>query len=357
FPDLLSRQKRIDHAHPTTGDWLFDTEKFTRWQGDQGLQESNGVFWIKGKPGAGKSTLMKHMLLHLEKSGKYLIAAHFFNARGGALEKSPLGMLRSLVYQLLQLDGSEILWRPFCGIYQEKLRLNGSFEWTEYDLKDFLLRHLPSCELSKPLLILVDALDECNKEEVRGMVKFLEDLSRVARHGSASLKLRLRIGLSSRHYPEISMHVQIELDLDDCDDHDDDIDRYVRDNLKTHDNDIRSDVVERSSSIFMWVVLVVELLNEACGCGQVQLMRRILDDIPTGLEELFERILMKRQPNYRRDGTHLQWVLFCNYDYYGLLRARELYFAVMSGVEPGSLGNLLRSGISDEHIHKSIKYW
>ncbi len=42
---------------------------------------------------------MKHALRHCEEVfADHLIVAHFFNARGEILEKTPLGMLRSIVY-------------------------------------------------------------------------------------------------------------------------------------------------------------------------------------------------------------------------------------------------------------------
>ncbi|CCC14213.1 hypothetical protein SMACR_08672 [Sordaria macrospora] len=355
FDGLDSRQTSIELAYSTTGDWLFNTEEYTRWKSQRGLEESNGVFWIKGKPGAGKSTIMKHMFLHLKKSGRYLTAEHFFNARGSAHEKSLLGMLQSLVYHLLKLDGSKSLWAPFREIYDAKRRLNGggSFKWTQNDLKDFLLQHLPTCKPSKPILILVDALDECDEREVQKMVEFLENLSHKARHGSASLKLRLRIGLSSRHYPEISMQRRIDLILDNLPGHNEDITAYINDKLNTDDYGISHSVIARSLGIFMWVVLVVRLLNETYDCGDVQRMREELKTTPTGLEELFERILIKGNQYIDATVLTLQWVLFCKD---GPPSARELYFAVISGVKPESLSNLIHNGISDD-IHKRIRDW
>ena len=357
FHDIHARKTSIRIAHPETCDWLFLTDMFQQWQSTEGLESFNGVFWIKGKPGVGKSTLMKHLLLHLEKGGKYLIAAHFFNARGDALEKSCLGMLRSLVYQLLKLDSKGLLWRRFRGIYEEKVMVNGRriVEWTKDDLEDFLLRHIPSCELSRPLLILVDALDECNEKEVRDMVEFLENLSHKARHGAASPTLRLRIGLSSRHYPEISMRHRIELIVEKLPGHDNDIRTYIDDKLNTDDWEIRSGVIRRSSGIFMWVVLVVKLLNEAYDRGQVQLMCKRLEEIPADLEELFEQILIKENEDLDSTVLTLQLVLFCRT--HEPLAARELYFGVISGTHPDSLGSLLRTGISDEAIKKAIKSW
>jgi ABC-type ATPase involved in cell division len=77
------------------------------------------VLWIKGKPGAGKSTLMKHILFYCQGNLKdRTIAAHFFNARGNKLEKTLIGMLRSLMYQLLEKD--PVLCELFARNYVDK---------------------------------------------------------------------------------------------------------------------------------------------------------------------------------------------------------------------------------------------
>ena len=78
------------------------------------LYSGSGIFWIWGKPGCGKSTLMKAVLqnammhkklqelLSAWSDGKNLITAKFFFVRPGmSLQKSHNGFLRSLLYQIL----------------------------------------------------------------------------------------------------------------------------------------------------------------------------------------------------------------------------------------------------------------
>lgn len=78
---------------PEYQDWL-DTAK---------SPDHHGLLWIKGKPGSGKSTLMNFIVANAHKmKGDVVIISFFFNARGEDLEKSTLGMYRSLLYQLLR---------------------------------------------------------------------------------------------------------------------------------------------------------------------------------------------------------------------------------------------------------------
>lgn len=146
-----------------------------RWQGRRDLSTHNEVLWIKGKPGAGMSTLMKHSLEYFQNAFQnHVIAACFFNARGDRLEKSSLGMLRSLSYQLV--DQNPLLYELFRPKFRDKQKKHLQLESTEGELRSILLSAL-KMPLFKPVFLLIDALDECNEQEVRKVVDFLETLS------------------------------------------------------------------------------------------------------------------------------------------------------------------------------------
>ncbi|KAK1238167.1 hypothetical protein MKX08_002746 [Trichoderma sp. CBMAI-0020] len=106
FPKLDARITEIEDPFQSTFKWIFDLKLFTHW-----LQEGSGLFWINGKPGSGKSTLMKYIfqsswtedLLHdWRKSSLDIKAGFFFHFRGNAMQKSFEGLLRSLIIQILQ---------------------------------------------------------------------------------------------------------------------------------------------------------------------------------------------------------------------------------------------------------------
>lgn len=75
------------------------------------LSSSNGLFWIAGKPASGKSTLIDHLVhqdrllskLRHHSPLDWVVLRFFFDFRGGkGLTNSFEGLLRSLVYQLIQ---------------------------------------------------------------------------------------------------------------------------------------------------------------------------------------------------------------------------------------------------------------
>jgi hypothetical protein len=83
----------------------LDHSKYKEWLDPANLMQHHGFLWISGKPGAGKSTIMKFAYLNFKRVShckSAVTASFFFHARGHSLEKSINGMYRSLLLQLLE---------------------------------------------------------------------------------------------------------------------------------------------------------------------------------------------------------------------------------------------------------------
>lgn len=106
------RQATIRTAHTDTYKWLFEKEEYKTWRDPSCFSLHNGLFWIGGKPGAGKSTLMKAALQHGMDTLEDVILSFFFSARGSQLEQSAEGMYRSLIHQLLDKIPSAVTAIP-----------------------------------------------------------------------------------------------------------------------------------------------------------------------------------------------------------------------------------------------------
>jgi predicted ATPase len=97
------RLATIGKAHEETCQWLFERDEYKAWRDPDKRHIHHGFFWIKGKPGTGKSTLMKCAYNRgLNDFPNDVIVSFFFNARGAQLQKSTEGMYRSLLCQLLE---------------------------------------------------------------------------------------------------------------------------------------------------------------------------------------------------------------------------------------------------------------
>lgn len=101
-----ARLHNIATALPKTCTWHIRQTTFKNWIDDQESQEHEGFLWIKGKPGCGKSTIIKGALNWTNKNScktSWITVSYFFNARTiRDLEKSTLGLYRSLVHLLLE---------------------------------------------------------------------------------------------------------------------------------------------------------------------------------------------------------------------------------------------------------------
>src|SRR2546423_1442599 len=98
---MHEREYDIRSQADKTCAWLLEHRTFLEW-----LAQRCGLLWIKGKPGAGKSTLLKYALRDTGKLGlpqnRLVVASCFFHGRGAEIQKSPLGLFRSLLHQLLE---------------------------------------------------------------------------------------------------------------------------------------------------------------------------------------------------------------------------------------------------------------
>jgi len=62
FDGMDFRRSAIDGAYAETCRWIFGEEHFLRWLDPSQRGRHHNLLWIKGKPGSGKSTLMKCIL-------------------------------------------------------------------------------------------------------------------------------------------------------------------------------------------------------------------------------------------------------------------------------------------------------
>ena len=115
FPLMEDREDTIQDAHKQTFDWLFCDPAASKKPWDdlsEFLRDPSGeTYWVSGKPGSGKSTLMKYIASHAKTKEllsdwaphpkQILRASFYFYYAGSELQKSEVGLLRSLLHQIL----------------------------------------------------------------------------------------------------------------------------------------------------------------------------------------------------------------------------------------------------------------
>jgi Cdc6-like AAA superfamily ATPase len=289
FQRMEYRERAVEHAYLTTCQWILKEEAFLRWRNPAFRETNQGMFWIKGKPGSGKSTLMRYVLEHIRRHpGACTISSFFFNARGQPLEKSTEGCYRTLLHQLLQ-QVPRLLKMIRVPAVLEKGR-----PWPVEVLQD-ILREAMLLLQQDPLVLVIDALDECDEKDIRDMVRFLEDLTNVSHLNGVTLW----ICLASRHYPSISTRFCESLVVEAAYDHTEDVRNYVQGRLNVepiaHRHPLSEELFRRSEGVFLWAVLVVRNINEAFDRGATQgQLRDHLSNVPNDLDLLIGSIIAGR---------------------------------------------------------------
>jgi ankyrin repeat protein len=365
FKGMGQRLMTVSPACVDTCTWFLQTEEYTKWRDAAHRLSHNGVLWIKGKAGTGKSTIMRcihdHALNHIKDE---VTIAFFFNGRSPeALEKSTEGMYRSVMHQ----------------IYSQKPRLemaaNQKFHgldqhtWSVEILQDLFRTAVLNLASDERVTCYIDALDECDIDQVRSAIEFFEALSESATHA----EIRFLLCFSSRHYPQITMQAHEEVVIDALPEHLEDISIYINHRLilsAVYKLELQSEISKRCSGIFLWVVLVVKLLKDAFDKGATWLqLCEILRSLPHELDALFTKISESADAGF---AVAMRWVLFAERS----LSITELYCAVrvslgqltsrkdMNAVDWDAMVNYIRhvsrglvefSGANVQFIHDTVR--
>ncbi|KAK1982239.1 hypothetical protein LZ30DRAFT_749502 [Colletotrichum cereale] len=349
FKSIDNRRTNIKREHAKTCQWLMQHPAYTDWQDVHKFSEHHGLLWISGKPGAGKSTIMKVTSSQESRREQGTVISFFFNARGGDLEKTVIGLYRSLLYQLLtKLPG---LQKVLDGLSASFLGKDMTHSWSLDRLKSLFLKVIEGLG-TRRVTCFIDALDECAEDEVREMLTFFEELGECA----ASNKTLLYACFSSRHYPHIHIDHGLKLIMEAQAGHAKDLEDYVHTKLKNEDGEspqtieIVEEILRKASGVFMWVVLVIEILNREFEDGRMFAVRKRLDTIPEKLSDLFRDMLTRDNENM--DDLHLciQWILYSRIP----LKRQEYYFAMVSGLSPESLGERGSAQISEDAMDRFV---
>ncbi|TVY14174.1 Ankyrin repeat domain-containing protein [Lachnellula arida] len=344
FPTMTHRRASTSTAHPKTCTWILGHPVFKAWH-----SSSRGLLWIKGHPGTGKSTLMAflHTSLISNQTSKSIFLDFFFFNRGGALQKSPLGMYRTLLYQLYRKSG--LARDMILEMYEEKRKAFGEvWEWQVSDLKSLAKDVVREVAKKKEVIIFVDALDEAVDEAgeraAPSLLEFFHDLNEHAAADEGCLG-GVKICVSCRPYPVLGWDTD-EICVEQH--NKGDMERYVRERLSTGltgwgeepedaQRSLVDVIVETSRGVFLWTSLQVPKVIRSLNDGEVsfQQIKPIIAAESSELYELYENILRNDVPvRLRKTSLHfLQWVCLAR----RALTLTELRFALACDDEDGSV--------------------
>ncbi|KAJ4268430.1 hypothetical protein NW762_002493 [Fusarium torreyae] len=192
-------------------------------------------------------------------------------------------------------------------------------------LKD-LFRTAVSLLGNRSCTCFVDALDECDEQQVMDMVDFFEELSEQC----TRMDINLRFCFSSRHYPYIDIRSGIRLLLENQVGHTEDLESYIDSHLRIGSpaltQELKPTILKKAAGIFLWVALVVQILNRKSRRGGPA----------SGLSELFKDLLLRDQGDTSELLLSILWILFAQRP----LNPVEYYHALWFELSPEDLPGL-----------------
>jgi ankyrin repeat domain-containing protein 50 len=305
------REQEVRKAHLDSCNWILEHKSYTEW-----IAKRRGILGIKGKPGSGKSTLMKKIfrLFREFEDAKSIQLAFFFHRRGTSLQHTQIGMFRSLLHQLLKQIPSA--GQAFYSLCERKRRWQGDsgkdWEWRLEELREAFSSTLLTTAKDHAVRIFIDALDEAGDDQAQEIVSYLYDMYEEL----FKLDAAVAVCFSCRHFPILAVNDGFEIVLEE--NNQKDIEEYASAELKKKMGNrgssldaLRADIVSKASGVFMWVALVVPLVARQYNNGKsLETIRQTLNKVPSQLEEVYKHILTKVVDwDDRRQTLHLlQWI-------------------------------------------------
>lgn len=306
FPEMSRRLEAVEPAHAKTFRWVFerpedlqaDFASFSDW-----LLSDQALYWVTGKAGSGKSTLMKLLLddsrtksiMGRQMCNNWLICSYFFWNAGTGMQVSQEGLIRTLLYQCLskerQLIGHIVPRR------WDLERLFGKDEepWDWTDCVRALHSFFDLTAESHSILILIDGLDEFVGDHT-ALTSLVQTFSRW-QHVKVCVSSRPWMVFEDEYKQKPSLRMENLTRPD--------IELFVADNLRRSPGfldlqlaepeyaaQLISKVRQRASGVFLWVVLVTKDLLRGLRDGETlrDLEERLLS-LPVELEALFHKML------------------------------------------------------------------
>ncbi|KAL8834004.1 MAG: hypothetical protein Q9170_003978 [Blastenia crenularia] len=349
--DAKSRDRfqQVHEAFPKTFDWLFDLETtpFLAWlQDDDDYRHQ--PFWIRGKPGSGKSTLMKYALrdprtrqgLLLGNDLEWIFSSYFFHNRGSQSQKSLLAMLKELLHSILSQNPVSL--QALSSFYETLKREQKIHRpsWDIENLRKAIMTILTQSTYKVNLCLFLDALDE-HAGENELLVELLMDMVAAAKANNGTVCLKICFAsrpwdVFKKHFsgcPQLVIHEHTQHDIE----------VYTTQRLQKavyatspspEEAELIAQIVSEASGVFIWVRLVMDLVvQEITDATPLAMLKHKVSELPSELGELYRLTVQRIKPSY-----HIEtWIM---------------YQVVLSALQPLSLRYLIRLINYNIHLYK-----
>ncbi|KAK3291571.1 prion-inhibition and propagation-domain-containing protein [Chaetomium fimeti] len=323
FRRINDRKDSIAEAHRKTFQWALEEppkgtdawDSLPAW-----LRHGSGIYWISGKAGSGKSTLMKYIYSHgltdtmfsqWANGGRY-VRCHFFVSNLGSDEqKTQDGLSRTLLHQILSQRPSLIqhalpnMWKESLESQRtESIGLPSATETRRAleviaghasivgrcclfidGLDEFVGDYADAVDFVKQLAKSEDIKVVVSSRPVPACVDAFRFLPRLQLHHLTQTDIQMYVNEVVGGHPSMQSHMR----------------RFPQDSQK-----LLSELVQKSCGVFLWVILACRsVLGGFADSDRLSEIRRRVDELPPELEDMFRHMLGKVQKRHQRQGAQL----------------------------------------------------
>ncbi|EHK47335.1 putative ankyrin repeat protein, partial [Trichoderma atroviride IMI 206040] len=295
-----------------TSEWLIKKNaQFTSW-----VQSPSSFLWLHGKAGSGKSVLSSSVIYHLQREFKddaSIAVVYFYFTFSDIIRQDNDGMLASLIKQVCCHRPNIPDLVNDLGEYKKK----GMRPSTEELRNSFVttLRGFTN------VYIVIDALDECpdintQREELMETLHYVLDsnLNNLHLFCTSRQESDIKVSLCSQFSKPCRGALNITSHLQEIQD---DIGKYI-DSTLTNPNysswpidtkaEVKKVLIEKSDGMFQYIRCQFEALQKLRNPRDI---RQVLDDLPKGLDETYNRMLQGIDDQYRKSvANSLKWLAF-----------------------------------------------
>jgi hypothetical protein len=255
-------------------------------------------------------------------------AAFFFWNSGTLLQRSQIGLLRSILYEIFDQNKGLIvnllptLWaRTYTSLVRASIDRIDKIAWPLETLKQVFHELVTQDKIPLKICLFIDGVDEYEGVH-RDIVDLIRGISRSA-NIKVCLSSRPLLPFTSAFKSDPSLCLE-ELTFED-------IRQYATDHLENNERfksfdapELIDEIVKKAEGVFLWVKLVVEsLLAGLEDLDNISELRKTLEELPLELAGMYTHILSQIKLKYKKKAS----------EYFQLLRAVNLVDDLISSTE------------------------
>ncbi|KAF9879385.1 pfs domain-containing protein [Colletotrichum karsti] len=309
----IDREELLNLKERTEGtcEWILNDEMYQSWQ----KSDTSQLLWISGGPGRGKTVLSVFLSQKLEtlaqaRSGHLLY--HFHGRQNGEYGRTS-AILRTFLYQIfsLRLD----LAKYAIGRMGTENRTKHTLE-SPATLQAILNDVLGDPTLG-PVVCLSDGLDEFDgdERELQSLITFFRSLAESSSKPRRVTPNTFKLLIFSREMVHLLNCPQLDLELK-VETMTSDVIRFIDARIKEHPaykkisqkawSKLAHNIQQRCNGTFLWAAFVLDEIRQKRTESEI---RRVIKNIPAGLEDIYHGILLRIDDDDREEVARLlRWV-------------------------------------------------